>query len=754
MARPAINGHKTKAAAAQPLGTKANGVATEARGVGDCAAAAAEGSEKAKQWYAAGSVGDRSAKVIEALRETTNWYGEPRQVQAFMDLALRVASSAPAKAYELCGALVHGFARLDLSKQTEGSVITVGDQSFKSRSELKTHFKKILERYPEDGMKLDTEDQSFIRELLVYHPNGAEKVQKCMAIAVGRHHKNKARCFCVLSEGAEPDDFSYVRCVDNTPTRDSHAADRMCEVLVEVLKMHPTAISSVVNLLEERFPFHQAGNVEFHSNYVRSLLQICTHLPAVTCYLLRVLICKMCLVDVQIAKKVDAIEDKEIADEDVDRMSQVLDAMMMKVLEFLEQKLRMREPGREPGDDENALVKSLLGIFETHVLITYRSRYIQFLFFYISSLKPRWLEDFLTLLLQILYNVQASPVKRRMAAAYLGSFVCRASFATIRYTLQTTKYLVSFAREQLNSKELHREATWQLIVSVVQAIAYILCFKAAEFAEANVEEAGGRNCLEDLLSPGDDEGFVAVLRDPARPFQAIIPRVAEECRRALRHYAPNLVDEAMLLVGDSQNSIVEMEEMDSAFPFDPYNLRSSHIFLMGIYKDWRSVNQVRGDMMLDEDEDEDSETEQESGVDDNERTQGFAGRVDKPIRKVSAFSSEDSESHDDFIDAADVELRGFIPSCGPSPAFCPRKFPANGPGSASVEFSPMPVPMEMGDEDEDSFSLPGPSVPEDECHSRFLDSMLNNAAYNSPSNEKRSRPRHSSDMSMNGYPGI
>lgn len=733
MARAAVNGNNPKA------GSKvksANGVSTEAGD--DVKAAASEGSEKARQWYAAGTISERAAKVTEALRDTKRaWYGEPHQVQAYMDLALCVASSAPNKAYELCGALVHGFARPDLSKLPDSGAIKIGGESFKNRMELKIHCKRILERHATEE-RLGTMDQNFIRKLLVHHPRGAEKAQGCMAIAVGQHAVHQTRCFFVVREGEDPDDFSYVRCVDNTPTRESNAADRMCEVLVEVLRMHPTASMAVANLLEERFPHHLIGTVEFHRNYVRSLLQIATHLPPVTCYLLRVLIGKMSIVDVQIAKKVDTIEDQEIADDDVDRMSPVLDAMMMKVLEFLQQRLTKKEPTEQ----ENVLVMSLLGIFETHVLTTYRSRYVQFLFFYISSLRPQWTEDFLTLLLRCLYNLQESPVKRRMAAAYLGSFVCRASFLTIKYSLQTTKYLVAFAKEQLNSKELYREgAAWQLIVSVVQAIAYIICFKAVEFAEAAVEEAGSRSCLEDLLSPGDNEGFVAVLRSPARPFQAIIHRVQEECRRALRPFAPNLVDEAMCLSG--QDPFPDSEEIDSSFPFDPYNLRSSHIFLMGIYKEWSSVSQAKGDMMLDEDEE--SETDPESGVDVAGMPRGFAGRNEKPVRKVSAHSSEDVESHaDDFTDAADVELRGFIPSCGPSPAFHPRRI--NG----SMEFSPfdvtLPVQMEM---DDDTFALPGPSVPvqedsqadqEDSQADTYLNSMLNNAAYNNHNNhEKRKR---------------
>merc|ERR1719487_1957783 len=290
----------------------------------------------------------------------------------------------------------------------------------------------------------------------MHHPRGAEKARGCMAIAVGPHQLHKMRCFFVVRESEEAADFSYVRCVDNAPTKDSYAADRMCEVLVEILKTHPTAIPPVVNLIEERFPFCQAGTVEFHRNYVRSLLNICMHLPVTTGYLLRVLISKMCIVDVQIAKKVDAREDQEsVADDEVDRMSQVLDAMMMKVLEFLQRRLSKRENGIQV--DEHNLVKSLLEIFDTHVLTTYRSRYVQFLFFYISSLKPQWTEDFLTLLLRTLHNLQESPVKRRMAAGYLGSFVCRASFLTKNFSLQTTKYMVTFVLEQLNSRELHRE---------------------------------------------------------------------------------------------------------------------------------------------------------------------------------------------------------------------------------------------------------------------------------------------------------
>merc|ERR1719277_2407267 len=127
--------------------------------------------------------------------------------------------------------------------------------------------------------------------------------------------------------------------------------------------------------------------------------------------------------------------------------------MMLRLFEYLQRRLDAAPNSRRPMDAEEPLMKTMMQIFDGQVLMTHRSRHVQFLYFYVASLRPAWTEAFLTLLLQSAYSTSAPLHKRLISVAYLASFVARAKFLTTKYTLRTTQYLSMFAREQLQAAE-------------------------------------------------------------------------------------------------------------------------------------------------------------------------------------------------------------------------------------------------------------------------------------------------------------
>lgn len=68
-----------------------------------------------------------------------------------------------------------------------------------------------------------------------------------------------------------------------------------------------------------------------------------------------------------------------------------------------------------------------------------------------------------------------------------------------------------------------------------------------------------------------------------------------------------------------------MNDLDTFFPFDPYNLRTSHQYIDGIYRQWSSVAIGDDDDESDEEDDYDETDKQErdeDGVSPSDANQG------------------------------------------------------------------------------------------------------------------------------------
>merc|ERR1712079_651129 len=216
------------------------------------------------------------------------------------------------------------------------------------------------------------------------------------------------------------------------------------------------------------------------------------------------------------------------------------------------------------------------------------------------------------------------------------------------------------------------------------------------------------------------EAFTPVLDSSCQPLTRISRHVAKEFCRSIKTVRPQLT---AALQQQLQHSAVngmaaeEAEENEDGcfqgevaglelfFPFDPYRLRHSSMYLKGLYQTWN----------VGAEDSDDSESEAAAPGGFHDRKAAVSKNAD------SQHGTDDASSDADFTDAADVVERGFIPSVGPSPAFRPR---------SSTEMmdtmSPMCVPMESVETDDD-FTLPQASI--DARGSSMLHSLLSSRAY-------------------------
>lgn len=702
--------------------------AAQAKGPSAAVTAAAASAAAAGSSFDATPDRGRSQKekqdaIIEVISNSDKWYdGNQSTREALSRMAMEVVSACPSHVYNLCEKLVKVVA--EGAKDEEGAYLHICGRTFKKRSDLKAECQQLLRRCS-DNAHLEENDACFVLELLSHHPRGAEKSKGCLAVSAGPHPTFPTRCFFVVRDNGR-EDFSYIRCVDNAPTSEIQAQQHICHVLCAILQLHPSACENVARSIEVRFPpfVGPKGTVERHRNWAQSILFLCFQVPQLTEFLLMVLIRRMVEIDATIHKMEEGapdpaaiLGDQALADSGdaalFDHMANILDSNMMLMFEFLQRRLTT-----VVSDAENQQAKSLFSVFEGTVLLTHKVRCVQFLWMYLASLRPAWAEAFLSLVLQTAYSGAHGIAKRVISFAYLASFVARAQFLTTKYALRTAQYISTFTRETLQTAEEHiaRGETSHpqvvLFLSAVQGLCYVLCFCTENFAQ---EPQGLESLLPSVGADVGAEAFSPVLESPCQPLMRISHHVAREFCRCIKPHRPHLAmslkqqvratagaQEAEVEAEDTDETLGEVAGLDAFFPFDPYRLRHSSMFLLGLYRDWVAAP-----------DDSESETEAPGGF----QADATAGAW--PGAPSNSATDDESKSDADFTDAADVVERGFVPSVGPSPAFQPRT------SVDMLDVSPLIVPMDTMDDD-DTFTLPQASI---DVGSHTLKSFLCTPAY-------------------------
>eukprot|EP00929_Paragymnodinium_shiwhaense_P023076 TRINITY_DN14539_c0_g1_i1.p1 TRINITY_DN14539_c0_g1~~TRINITY_DN14539_c0_g1_i1.p1 ORF type:complete len:743 (-),score=176.31 TRINITY_DN14539_c0_g1_i1:856-3084(-) len=710
---------------------------------------------------------DESKQILSRVCDSRYWFEKGHQtIQALVQEGLRLAASHPDYVHQILQKLV-AFLAVGSSKEANLAVGSIGGRAFKTRQELSKACHALLHQSTE-GERLERADAEFLKALLEFHPRASEKAAGLLGFTTGSLEtsaRGKAKCFVLIRENGQ-EDFSYLRCVDNVPTNEIAALECICDLLVSILRLHPNASEGAARLLSERLPYIQGKNVqvEKHRNWVHSVLRIAESCSALSEFLLVLLTRRMVEIDVDICKIEERLEGDEDAcatgtngPVDFDLMAQILDVMMLRTFGFLQRRLDLSDDGKQANGkangsasviaEQNSLVQTMLSIFDGHVLLTYRSKHVQFLFFYICSLRPHWTESFLTRLLQTAYSPGKPLHERLISMRYLASFVARAKFLTGKYSLRTTQYLAAFARENLQVAEKlaadgdTTSAQFVLFLAAVETVCYIICWHIEDFAAEKLES--GQSGLAALL--GTDaaapEAFSPVLESPCRPFSRIAPAIGKQFLRVIRSHFPPLV--AMLqnqmprrgavvtlpsVNADPRrrmSSNIEMADdataLDVFFPFDPYRLRHSGIFVKDIYQSYEDIAGSDGE--------DDSDAESSEGAADGfQKDVLHADSMANPrarLRSGSSVCDGEDSSDVDFVESQQPAERGFIASVGPSPAFRPQK-------ADMIDISPLLVPMEEG-EDYDNFLLPQPAQPLGKSTGNpVLDRMMSTPAYQVP----------------------
>ncbi|KAJ7682435.1 RNA polymerase I-specific transcription initiation factor RRN3 [Mycena polygramma] len=318
-------------------------------------------------------------------------------------------------------------------------------------------------------------------------------------------------------------------------------------------------------------------------------------------------------------------------------------------------------PARPPPTSLTAQFHTLLSIFDRLILPTFKSRYTQFLLFFYTSLSPDFADIFLGLLVDRSLFQSATPaVTRAAAAAYLGSFVSRAVFVDRAGARRVVAVLCDFLRAHVDAVEeaVRVGATITsgagsaeqsgVFYAVAQAVFLIFCFRWRDLLEEDLD-------VDDLVAkPGKEWmpelGVVQrIINSVLNPLKLCSPNVVGQfahiaqatgftyCFTILEankrsEYGSNNAEGRVSMSRKNTSTSTSTSastsatthpyaypaqalnssitaELNTFFPFDPYKLSKSSVYIQSIYREWSAVAIDDEEEEEEEEEDVDAEAE-------------------------------------------------------------------------------------------------------------------------------------------------
>ncbi|KAK7755202.1 DNA independent RNA polymerase I transcription factor [Diatrype stigma] len=343
----------------------------------------------------------------------------------------------------------------------------------------------------------------------------------------------------------------------------------------------------------------------------------------------------------------DELTRVKTAKESFEKMDFILDALFELYTPYF----------RDPRSDEAMEVfGDLLSEFSNIILPNLKSRHTQFLVFHFGQQSEELVDAFCGTCINIAFESQRPPVLQQAASAYLASFVARGAHVPGHIVIKIFEVL-GFHLDQMRTlyetscrgPDVRRYAPFY---ALMQALMYIFCFRWQDLIssvpedvdkddpssyldqeiewESEVKDIMRRNIYSKLnplkvCSPVIVEQF-ANLAHRFR-FMYVYPLLESNKRVRLSQYSAGAYSSGGALRDLSFDMNDESwQQLDSYFPFDPYQLPISKRWVEEDYLPWRSIPGLSTEDDDESDEDglgeddeqleEDTATEEEPGEDD------------------------------------------------------------------------------------------------------------------------------------------
>uniref|UniRef100_A0A8C8C994 RRN3 homolog, RNA polymerase I transcription factor n=1 Tax=Oncorhynchus tshawytscha TaxID=74940 RepID=A0A8C8C994_ONCTS len=326
--------------------------------------------------------------------------------------------------------------------------------------------------------------------------------------------------------------------------------------------------------------------VVFHSPqecYVHNLLRVAVYIPSLRRDVLELIISRMLKLDVSAPRgEIEEVEENTVQQElkgeqeeeglfDMDEdvcsvksspagtnvmvhpVAERLDTLMVVLLAFIKDMCHVN--GCLDVERTKDLYKDLVCVFDKLILPTHASCHVQYALFYLCSFRLALAEAFLEHLWRLLQSPSHPAVLRQSAAGYMGSFLARANFLTVRACLDL---LVPWLHLYIDSQDSGSRAYCDITLhgpfyNACQAVFYTLIFRHRSILEGNMKK--GLAYLQSL-------NLERIVMCQLNPLKVCLPAVTNMFAAITRKY--QLV----------------------FFPFDPYVLKRSSKLIEPLYQVW------------------------------------------------------------------------------------------------------------------------------------------------------------------------
>lgn len=299
----------------------------------------------------------------------------------------------------------------------------------------------------------------------------------------------------------------------------------------------------------------------------------------------------------------------------------------------------------DPDSSEaSAAFRDLLGEFSHIILPAYKSRHTQFLVFHFAQKSETLIDQFCGTCLSIAFESQRPLILRQAASAYLASFVARGAMVpghVVRSIFEVLGHHLDQMRTtyevSCRGPDVRRYAPFY---SLTQALMYIFCFRWRDLVRSvpdDVERDNPSSYLDQDIDWETDvkEIFRRNIYSKLNPLKVCSPIIVEQfallAHRFRLMYVYTLIESNKRLRlsqfvsssygngGALRESGLDLsdeswQQLDSYFPFDPYQLPSSKERVEQDYLQWQDIPGLTPD----EDDDSSDEDDEETGQVDGE----------------------------------------------------------------------------------------------------------------------------------------
>ncbi|KAH8346289.1 hypothetical protein KR084_001946 [Drosophila pseudotakahashii] len=374
------------------------------------------------------------------------------------------------------------------------------------------------------------------------------------------------------------------------------------EVLNRILTAVPMTFDLVIDAISAKFPYFKKPT-HVTAGYLFNVLWLIEYKPIFEELILQLVLQKLLVLDVNAPRDEIGVEsDDEYDTVDADTLFQIddisfdsltkteksvghpvgktLDICLFMLYRFFDGKCRIHQNSSDQQRwTANRLFKMLLHIFDEVLLPTHNTHHVQFVLFYVTSIRFAYSEDFLDLLWQKVKNPNISAIIRHAAVGYMASFLSRARFLPLSIIIFYLKELSKWAHTYIDdSGEYNQTCSLKahlVFYSICQAVFYLIAFRARELTASSKDLL----FLQSLQLSRLAMCHFNPLRYCLAPVATAFAGVTRTYQLAYCHTVLERNARRKLATVYGHDKCIPEETLESFFPFDPYLLKLSNKYI-------------------------------------------------------------------------------------------------------------------------------------------------------------------------------